>query len=941
MPSDPRPHNTYQRNERDAAKPELLTVRETARLLSVHANTVRSWTDAGLLSCLRINSRGDRRYQRHELERFLANAAAADRPGSRHGVAGLKRGERAHGSASHSALLRRLAQECADSTSVDELLHGVATLLNREAGYRAVAMVDRAGGVRQLVGRVPIDERTTQRALRDGRPMIGRASGNAGGYRAVAPIYLGDERFGGLVLAGSAETRSSDEAGLLTVLAAQLALALRLRGEVNRAAEARHRAELLMEVSGEMSSELDPTRILDQLVVRAAELFGAQHAAVFARQPSGLLRARATHNLSHGFLQIVEHASSLPVSEAAFDEKRIIWARNFVEDPRGIELRPAFLREGIDTVTVAPLLSDDDQLGVLALYHDEPRAWPPADLALLGRLARQASGVLRNARTFGQVATWAAQLQSIQQLGARLTRLRSVHDIGQAICAELNQLIDFHNVRVYRLEGNACVPVAWRGEIGEYEHEDSAQLRINVGEGVTGWVALYGVAQNVGNAASDRRAMTIPGTEDDLDESLLLAPMLFEDQVIGVIVLAKVGLYQFTADDLRLLEIYASIAAQAMANADTTERLRAQSEALVRQLNSQRELLRVTESILGTLDTQTLLEEIAERLKALLNVDNICVDIHDEREHLLRPIFARGVHAAQYLAATLPDDQGEGGHVIRTGEPVLIEDELRDVRVAHFATGPVPGSLIVAPLRSGERIQGVLTIERLGVDARFSDEEFDLVKLFAAHVSIALQNAEVHRAVELRAETDTLTGLWNHGALVQSLDRMIAQQSRFAMLMVDLDHFKHYNDRLGHQAGNVMLQHVAGVLRASCRDSDQVFRYGGDEFAILLPSTDPAGARTVAGKVRAAVEGINEGQQLPVRLACSIGIAGFPRDGHTGPEIILAADRACYAAKRAGRNRLATAAQGLALAAEFQPTEPTTLAPAEPAYTVLSATSVA
>ena len=231
---------------------------------------------------------------------------------------------------------------------------------------------------------------------------------------------------------------------------------------------------------------------------------------------------------------------------------------------------------------------------------------------------------MRNAKNFDRMAAWTTQLHSIQQLGTRLTRLRTVREIGQTICTELNQLIECHNIRVYRVEGDDCVPVAWRGEVGEYVTEDGEQLRLKVGEGITGWVARHGIAQNLANAAEDQRTQTIPGTDDDLDESLLLAPMLFDDEVIGVIVLAKLGLNQFGPDDLRVLEIYASIAAQAVANADATERLRAQSEALTRQLNSQRELLRVTESILTTLDTQTLLEEIAERLAGA----------HPGRQHL-------------------------------------------------------------------------------------------------------------------------------------------------------------------------------------------------------------------------------------------------------------------------------------------------------------------
>ncbi|HSH21431.1 MAG TPA: diguanylate cyclase, partial [Candidatus Caenarcaniphilales bacterium] len=450
--------------------------------------------------------------------------------------------------------------------------------------------------------------------------------------------------------------------------------------------------------------------------------------------------------------------------------------------------------------------------------------------------------------------------------------------------------------------------------------EDGEQLRVSVGQGITGWVARHGVAQNLGDAAADERTETIPGTEDGLRESLLLAPMLFEDEVIGVIVLAKLGLNQFSADDLRLLEIYASIAAQAMANADSTERLRAQSAALERQLQSQRELLRVTESILGTLDTQTLLEEIAARLGSLLEVDTIGVDVYDETTRLLRPIFARGIHAGEYLSRTLSDDEGVGGLAVRTGEAVLVQDELSDRRVAHLAElGRQPGALIVAPLRARDRVTGLLTIERLGPDAQFSQEEFELIKLFAGHVSIALHNAATHQAVEIRAQTDALTGLNNHGSLNVHLERAVEHADPFALLMLDLDHFKQFNDRRGHQAGSLILERLAALLRAACRESDIVFRYGGDEFAILLPATTGDGALEVAAKVAQAVGNVSDGRRPHVPLTASIGVASFPADGTDAVSVLMAADRACYAAKRKGRDRIATAGEGLALAPEFMP----------------------
>ena len=128
---------------------------------------------------------------------------------------------------------------------------------------------------------------------------------------------------------------------------------------------------------------------------------------------------------------------------------------------------------------------------------------------------------------------------------------------------------------------------------------------------------------------------------------MLLAPMIFDDQVLGVLVLSKLGLDQFTDDDLRLLVIYASFAAQAMANADTTERLREQSAALERQLRGQRELLQITESILTTLDGRAVLESITDRLGGLIACDNIAIEVVDPATGLLTPLTARGVHAGE------------------------------------------------------------------------------------------------------------------------------------------------------------------------------------------------------------------------------------------------------------------------------------------------------
>jgi diguanylate cyclase (GGDEF)-like protein len=883
------------------------------------------------LTCLRINGRGDRRYARQEIARFLAQS---DRPaGAAGSAAGNMSAQHSKGHASDGAvqgsngMLMRSANLAVSVFDTQSAIDSVVELVCREKGYSAAAVVRGDGVTRQIVGAMRPDSRLAQRAAARHAVLTTTPRQRDGAYQAALPFGDGHAQGGVVLFAGTPLTHGPTEPALLAAVAAQLDVAVALSSQMKDIKQRQKRAELLLSIEDGLSARLDPDQVLRRLVEWSVEAFGAQHAAVFLGTGEGEFRAPVTHNVSVEFCQVLEHATNRPLTAAALSERRVVIATDYPDDPRAFELRTAIRREGFNSLAVAPLTTDTESFGVLCLFHDERHEWSAADVALLERLARHAASVMRSAQDYSQMATWTAQLQSIQQLGARLTRLRSVAEIGQAICAELVQLIDTHNTRVYRVVNETVEPVAWRGQIGEYEAEDSEQLRLKVGEGITGWVARFGLAQNIPDAAHDKRARTIPGTEDDLDESLLIAPMLFEDNVLGVIVLAKLGLNQFTADDLRLLEIYAAIAAQAMANADVTERLHAQSDALARQVSSQRELLRVTESILGTLDTQTLLHEIAERLRSLVQVDNISVDLHDAEAKVLRPIFASGRHAAQYLQAVLADDQGVGGYVLHTGEAQLVQDQLADPRVYHFeATGPEPGAMIVAPLRETDRIRGTLTIERLGAHARFSDDEFELVKLFAAHVSIALRNAEAHRAVEIRAETDRLTGLLNHGAMTEQLTRLVERQARFGMLMVDLDRFKEYNDRYGHQAGNVMLQQVADRLRASCRDSDLVFRFGGDEFALLLPGTGLAGARTVAAKVHDAIAELHGGKK-GVGITCSVGVAAYPRDAQDAASVVLAADRACYAAKRSGRNRIATAAEGLTLASDFQPTEPTPLEP--------------
>jgi diguanylate cyclase (GGDEF)-like protein/excisionase family DNA binding protein len=959
-----------------------LSVTKAARMLGVHPNTIRAWSDAGRLRYYRINPRGDRRYRLGDLQRFLAAAAGgpaeagagSTHPRDRKGAEG--RGTNARQPAltvlpgindgldrerreRDLQLLTELATVAGRAGTdvgggVDEVLTAAVEAIHDTYDLHLVGVWEVRGD--SLVPRAvagPLTVRLVELPRSFGTPGGALASAEGRSFEAdpVAPVGGGNrpeiaaiipgERgpWGVMVVVGAARGSLTETDGDVVVAAAEaVAAAVRAARAADEISHQLHRADALRRVAGDIGTRLDLDQILAGLVEHAMVLFEADRAGVFLRNREDRAVAEVSRGLSPAYLNAVREFPAKSLPTAAVAARRPLFATNYRDDPRGVAVRAAVVQEGFDTICTAPLFDGEQLLGLLNVYHDRPHEWTDDELDTMAALAMQASVAINTARNYAQMATWAAQLQSIQQLGTKLNGLTSVGEIGLAIASELRQLIDSHNVRVYRLYGDDLVPVAMKGQVGEYVDETPEMLHLKLGQGITGWVAQHRVPQSLPDSAKDPRASTIPGTEANLDESLLLAPMIFEDQVLGVLVLAKLGLYQFTDDDLRLLVIYASFAAQAMAIADATERLREQSATLERQLRSQRELLEITESILTTLEPRAVLDQIADRLGELVGYDNISIEVFDRAARTLRPLTARGLNAAEYLKEWEIGETGIATWVIEHNEPVLIVDQFDDPRVRHFESiGPQHGGLVVVPLRGREGVTGVLTLERLGVGHTFSEEEFELVELFAAQVSIALQNAEVYRDVEIRARTDGLTGLLNHATFRERLAASVGVGDPFSLVMLDLDDFKAVNDAMGHQAGDRLLAEIAAAIVAAGRETDHVFRYGGDEFALILPGADAASAVAVAERVRSAIQAVGgEGttwQAGGIKCSASLGLATFPTDGATVDSILLAADRACFVAKRSGPGLIATAEEGMALASEFSLQEPTPVDPPTPTST--------
>ncbi len=230
-----------------------------------------------------------------------------------------------------------------------------------------------------------------------------------------------------------------------------------------------------------------------------------------------------------------------------------------------------------------------------------------------------------------------------------------------------------------------------------------------------------------------------------------------------------------------------------------------------------------------------------------------------------------------------------------------------DALVSCGVCGDCPSRSTCTPLLvSGEVIGSVLALH----DDELDDDGSTRIRESVAQAAPVLANLRNLAIAELRASTDALTGLPNKRAAADNLKQMVAQALRsetsLAVLMLDLDHFKHINDRLGHTRGDEVLATVGAALRSTCRDSDFVGRYGGEEFIVLLPDMTTDGALVTAEKIRSVIAEVYLAE-LDRPLTASIGVAMMPEHGADPTTIERAADNALYAAKRNGRNRIEVA----------------------------------
>jgi diguanylate cyclase (GGDEF)-like protein len=398
-----------------------------------------------------------------------------------------------------------------------------------------------------------------------------------------------------------------------------------------------------------------------------------------------------------------------------------------------------------------------------------------------------------------------------------------------------------------------------------------------------------------------KQAEAVPTSSD-----LMIVPMRTMQGVIGTIILARTdGREPYHSEDLDLLKELAQRSAFAIESARLYE-----SEA--RRLHELDSLYSATRALLTTLDYETLLGRILDAaISAIPAAEKGILNLMAPETGKLEIRAMFGYKDPRIRTSTKRRIHGYTALATQQRKPMLIHDAtmegLYGLLEGEAEDLPVR-SIIIAPLILEDQALGALILSASNRSA-FTQDDLRLLESFAATISAAINNSLLHSRMQRLAITDSVTNLYNRRGFYELARREIERARRFghslSVIMMDLDQLKTVNDTYGHAVGDQVLRTLADRLSQHVREFDILCRYGGDEFALLLPETDLFMASSVAERLRASIadEPIDtDGGPVPITI--SLGITKATPSTSNLEELLKSADRALYAAKQGGRNRL-------------------------------------
>ncbi|MBV6392716.1 MAG: hypothetical protein KPEEDBHJ_01941 [Anaerolineales bacterium] len=394
--------------------------------------------------------------------------------------------------------------------------------------------------------------------------------------------------------------------------------------------------------------------------------------------------------------------------------------------------------------------------------------------------------------------------------------------------------------------------------------------------------------------------------------SQMFMPVVSGSRTVGVMSIQSYKRNAYNKEHLEVLRALASHCAGAL------ERIWAQ-EALGEFARRLQALHSAVATINSSLDVEHVCRVTYEAVRTVMPCNDFVIDGYDTESDEVMPYFAIEEPGRRMFPSRYKADHGLAGEILRTGKPILFnnkqEMEASGIRMEFFGSNEVDPahSMLSVPMILHGRIYGMVSAQAYAENA-YDADDLSLLETLASHAAIAIENARLFHSVQQMARTDPLTKVLNRRRFFEmaecEFDKTEISGSPLSVIMLDVDDFKQFNDRHGHKVGDAVLILTAETCRDCLRADDILGRMGGEEFAVALPDTRLETARTIAERLRRAVEHTDlsnfiqmEGVAVP-SVTVSVGVTEFEATVKSLDVLLDRADKAMYAAKNGGRNQV-------------------------------------